>query len=176
MSSKILVFAVYVIAVFCFALLPVGCSEEVAVQAKDDFIATDVFPTASQSVLVDAEAVDAIWSGSQMPVITKHADASGALLGYSVEMTVVSRSGPFPILAVFGADGCVKSAKVLSYRASRGRQVTSYSFTSQFEGKCSDSPLVVGKDIQSVTRATLSCKAMTQGVRKARSAIAKLKT
>lgn len=101
------------------------------------------------------------------PFVNRIADDTGNLLGYTVQMQVVSRSGPFTILVVVAPDLCVLRAEVLEYRAERGRQVRSPKFTDQFTGKCADDPVELNKDIHAITGATISSRAMTEGVKRA---------
>ena len=91
---------------------------------------------------------------------------AGGVVGYAVEAQVVSRSGPFIILVVTDADARVQRAAVLSYLGERGREVRSLSFAAQFEGKGAGDAIHVGKDIDAVTGATLSSRAMAEGVRR----------
>ncbi len=93
-------------------------------------------------------------------------DASG-VIGYGVEQTVVSRSGPFVILVLISPDLRVREATILSYPGERGREVRSPAFTQQFVGKGLDDPLRLGQDIDAMTGATISSRAMTEGVRQA---------
>lgn len=101
------------------------------------------------------------------PSIERITDGSGKLLGYAVKERVVSRSGPFTILVVVGPDLCVKRAEVLEYRAVHGRKVRSPEFTKQFAGKCAGDAIKLDTDIHAISGATLSSRAMTDGVRKA---------
>ncbi len=101
------------------------------------------------------------------PFVNRNTDDAGNLLGYTVQMQVVSRSGPFTILVVVAPDLCILRAEVLEYRADRGRQVRSPKFTDQFTGKCADDPVELDKDIHAITGATISSRAMTEGVKRA---------
>ena len=89
------------------------------------------------------------------------------IAGYGVERTVVSRSGPFVILVLVEPGLRVAQATVLSYPGERGREVRSPAFTQQFVGKGLDDPLRLGQDIDAMTGATISSRAMTDGVRQA---------
>ncbi len=108
------------------------------------------------------------------PFVNRITDDAGNLLGYSVETQVVSRSGPFTILVVVAPDLCILRAKVLEYRGERGREVRSRKFTDQFIGKCAYDPVELDKDIHAITGATISSRAMTEGVKRAILAIASL--
>lgn len=67
----------------------------------------------------------------------------------------------------------VKRATLVSYPWSRGREVGRRSFTRQFEGKGPKDAIEIGKDIDAVTGATVSCRAMAAGVREAVKNLAK---
>lgn len=100
------------------------------------------------------------------PVVSEIRDSSG-LLGYSIVSDVVSRSGPFKIHVLLDKQHVVKRATVISYPWTHGREVGRRSFTSQFEGKGPKDAVELDNDIDAVSGATLSCNAMTQGVREA---------
>ncbi len=87
------------------------------------------------------------------------------LLGYCVESKVVSRSGPFRIRVLLDKQLYVKQATVISYPWDHGREVRKHAFTSQFEGKSPNDPIQIGKDIDSMTGATISSRVMAEGVR-----------
>ncbi len=109
------------------------------------------------------------------PFVNRITDDAGNLLGYTVQMQVVSRSGPFTILVVVGSDLCIMRAKVLEYRAERGSEVCAPKFTDQFTGKCADDPIELDKDIHAITGATISSRAMTEGAKRAILAIASIR-
>ncbi|MHC4286192.1 MAG: FMN-binding protein [Planctomycetota bacterium] len=87
------------------------------------------------------------------------------LLGYCVESTVVSRSGPFKIRTLLDPQLYVKQSTVISYPWDRGRDVCKRAFTSQFDRKGPPDHIQIGKDIDAMTGATISCRAMTDSVR-----------
>jgi len=99
--------------------------------------------------------------------LVRIADVSGETLGYAAELQVVSRSGPFPILVVLDVNRCVREVRILRYTARRGRGVLSQPFASQFHGKGARDPVRIGRDIDAVTGATLSSRAVAGGVRHA---------
>lgn len=97
-------------------------------------------------------------------VVKEIRGASGAL-GYCVESTVTAKSGPFRIRVLADTTLSVQHASVVSYTWERGRDVRKSQFTRQFEGKGPDAPLRIGQDIDAMTGATLSSRAMCAGVR-----------
>lgn len=147
------------------AVLP-GCGGTSSIAEKKASIVSEVFAQTNQTF--QTVPVDDVTGGqaTARPNVSRITDTTGVLLGYAVQMQVVSRSGPFTILVVTGPELCVKRAEVLAYRAKRGRDVRLPAFTSQFAGKCPHDPIRLDRDIDAITGATLSSRAMTGGVRK----------
>ncbi len=98
----------------------------------------------------------------------------GGVVGYVADAEVVSRSGPFRIRVILDSAARVRRAWVTRYVGRRGRQVKSARFTDQFIGKGPGDALRVGRDIDAVTGATLSSRAMAGGVRQAVRAVERL--
>ena len=105
-------------------------------------------------------------STDRAPSVVYVADGLAGPVGYAVESRVASRSGPFRILVIMDAALRVKQATVVSYPNAKGRKVQSPAFTGQFEGKGPGDPIRLGKDIHAMTGATMSSRAMTDGVRR----------
>ena len=98
-------------------------------------------------------------------IVVKEIRGPSDALGYCVESTVAAKSGPFRIRVLVDPNLVVIQAHVVSYTWDRGRDVRKPGFTRQFEGKGPEAPLKIGQDIDAMTGATLSSKAMTAGVR-----------
>jgi Na+-translocating ferredoxin:NAD+ oxidoreductase RnfG subunit len=138
------------------AITIVGCGEGNVKPAAMGVL----FPTMSQTEEIPSADTD-------IKKILRVTDASQKIIGYKVEMQVVSRSGPFDIMIVLDSNACVLDAHVVKYRAMFGKKVRSKAFTRQFKGKCPGDAIQLGNDIDAITTATLSSKAMTKGVKKA---------
>lgn len=63
-------------------------------------------------------------------------------------------------------DGSVKQVEILEYRETYGYEIRNASWRQQFVGKTSASPVKLNQDITNLTGATLSCKHVTDGVRR----------
>ncbi|MEE2986505.1 MAG: FMN-binding protein [Nitrospinota bacterium] len=85
-------------------------------------------------------------------------------MGYMVIDHVIGKSFPMTFMVVLNLDGAVRNVEIMVYREPRGWEVKYKSFLSQFFGRNADSDF---RDINSITGATLSVRAMTKGVRKA---------
>ncbi len=64
-------------------------------------------------------------------------------------------------------NGTVRMIDILEYRETYGYQVREASWRQQFMGKNSSAMLKVGKDIDNISGATLSCKHLADGVKRA---------
>ena len=63
-------------------------------------------------------------------------------------------------------DGTVKGVEILEYVESYGYEVAEASWRKQFVGKRAGDPLKLGNDVQNISGATLSCKHLTDGVKR----------
>lgn len=64
------------------------------------------------------------------------------------------------------ASGAVKGVEILDYREAYGAQVREAAWRAQFTGRRGGAPLKLGRDIRNISGATLSCKHLTDGVRR----------
>ncbi len=89
------------------------------------------------------------------------------LLGYGVQLEVVSRSGSFRILVAVSIDETVLDVQIPKYPHQRGRAVKKTAFLEQFKGVSYGEPLALGDQIDGVSGATSSSTAVTTGIRQA---------
>jgi Na+-translocating ferredoxin:NAD+ oxidoreductase RnfG subunit len=64
------------------------------------------------------------------------------------------------------ADGSVKQIEVMDYRETYGGQIRDQKWRAQFVGKTSKSTLKLDSDIKNISGATLSCRHITDGVKR----------
>src|SRR5947208_4096767 len=64
------------------------------------------------------------------------------------------------------ADGSVKQIEVMDYRETYGGEIRNEKWRAQFVGKTSKSPLKLASDIKNISGATLSCRHVTDGVKR----------
>lgn len=86
--------------------------------------------------------------------------------GYALRLRAESRSGYFIALVILDSKLTIKDLDVEQYIGERGGEIRSEEFRRQFRGKGSLSDLRIGNDIDAVTGATISSKALTEAVRK----------
>jgi len=64
------------------------------------------------------------------------------------------------------ADGSVKQIEIMDYRETYGYQVRDAAWRAQFTGRTGQAKPKLGKDIENISGATLSCRHVTDGVRR----------
>ncbi|MEO8004401.1 MAG: FMN-binding protein [Betaproteobacteria bacterium] len=92
-------------------------------------------------------------------------------LGYVVVDEVIGKFELITYAVGVGADGAITQMEVLSYRESHGSEIRIAGWRKQFVGKTSAEPIRVGEDIANISGATLSCKHITDGIRRVVSVI-----
>jgi hypothetical protein len=63
-------------------------------------------------------------------------------------------------------DGSVTGIEVMDYRESYGHEIRDRGWRQQFSGKTARDPLVLDRDIRNISGATLSCRHITDGVKR----------
>src|SRR4029453_12177407 len=63
-------------------------------------------------------------------------------------------------------DGSVKEIEIMDYRETYGGQIRDQKWRAQFAGKSSKSTLKLDSDIKNISGATLSCRHITDGVKR----------
>jgi len=152
-----------------------GCSESVTTPALHIETVHKIFPAATEIAEIPTSGNVETSGRSDHHRISEIRDSSGRL-GYCVDSELVSRSGLFKIRVFFDPQLVIEHATVISYPWERGRDVRRRAFTSQFEGKGPEDPIEIGKDIDAITGATISCQVMAEGVRDAIKSLTLIKT
>jgi len=87
-------------------------------------------------------------------------------LGFVVIDEVIGKFELITYAVGLGLDGAVKQVEILSYRESHGQEIRLPAWRKQFVSKTSASPIHVGDDIANISGATLSCKHVSDGVKR----------
>ncbi|MDI6802777.1 MAG: FMN-binding protein [Bacteroidota bacterium] len=91
--------------------------------------------------------------------------SSGQRLGYGILDNVKGKSQPITYLTVIDTLGDVVDVNILVYRESHGGEVQNESFRRQFRGMNAKSKIDIGRDIKSISGATISSRSVTGGVK-----------
>lgn len=89
------------------------------------------------------------------------------ITGYALIDNEIGKTEPITFMTAMTKTGQVKAIEILVYRESYGSEVTQKSFLNQFKNKKTGDPLTLGKNIQNITGATLSSRAVTKGAKRA---------
>jgi hypothetical protein len=103
------------------------------------------------------------------------ARGGAGLLGVVVVDDVIGKFERITYAVALGPDAVIRDVEILSYRESHGQEIMLAAWRRQFVGKSAAAPLEVGKDIASISGATLSCTHVTQGVRRIAAVVEALK-
>jgi Na+-translocating ferredoxin:NAD+ oxidoreductase RnfG subunit len=93
-------------------------------------------------------------------------DADG-VLGFALVRNVLGKDQPITFLVAVDSTDELKDVDILVYREPYGGEVAYEAWRRQFRGKSSADSLVLGRDIRSISGATISANAVTLGVRRA---------
>lgn len=94
-------------------------------------------------------------------------ERADSLLGYAVVRNVKGKDQPITFLVAVDPGDHLKDVDILVYREPYGGEVAYDSWRKQFRGKTAQDPMEVGKDIRSISGATISVNSVTLAVRKA---------
>lgn len=108
--------------------------------------------------------VETLYVGADTVLRVSRADS---LLGFAEVRNVIGKDQPITFLVAVDAADRLKDVDILVYREPYGGEVAYDAWRKQFRGKTAGAPLQVGRDIRSISGATISVQAVTVGVRQA---------
>lgn len=88
-------------------------------------------------------------------------------LGRAIEVEEIGKHRAITLVIGVGTDGKVAGVAVMTYREAYGGEIRSKRFLAQYRGKSGDEPLLPSRDIQNISGATLSARAVGRAVKKA---------
>ena len=91
---------------------------------------------------------------------------AGEILGYSYIDKVKGKTETFTYVVFFKPDLSVKSVQLLDYSEGYGSEIGSSRWLTQFESKANGEKLEFGKDIKNISGATISARAITEGIKR----------
>ncbi len=92
--------------------------------------------------------------------------ANGKQVGWVVQDEVFGKHEFITYAVALDMAGTVLGVEILDYRETHGREVRNANWRAQFHGKQHGAPLRLDNDIQNISGATLSCKHISEGVRR----------
>ncbi len=94
------------------------------------------------------------------------AEANGQLLGWFLVDDVIGKHDFITYGTAISIDGKVLGIEILSYRETHGGQVRQPQWRANFVGKNVQDQFKLGQDIPNISGATLSCRNVTDGVKR----------
>jgi len=98
-------------------------------------------------------------------VVFHEALDAGTVVRRAVIVSAVGQYQPITFVVALDAGGVVDRVEIMVYRESRGGEVRRRAFLEQFEGKGAGDPIRLDADIMHITGATISSRAVADGVR-----------
>lgn len=127
---------------------------------------------ADRSVPLSAEQRKAIQRASGISVrspkvaVWEAHDKSGASLGWVYIDQVLGKHEYITYAVALDPRGAVSGIEILDYRETYGGEIRNARWRAQFGGKTLAAPLKLDKDIKNISGATLSCRHVTDGVKR----------
>src|SRR6266851_5308379 len=90
-----------------------------------------------------------------------------AAAALAVVVEEIGKHRPITLVVGVDGDGKVTGIAVMAYREAYGGEIRSRRFLQQYRGKRESDPLLPSQDIQNITGATLSARAVGRAVKKA---------
>jgi H+/Na+-translocating ferredoxin:NAD+ oxidoreductase subunit G len=94
------------------------------------------------------------------------AERGGALLGWTVVDEVIGKHEYITYATGISVDGHVVGIEIMSYRETHGGEVRQADWRQNFVGKTLTDAFDLGADIPNISGATLSCRNITDGVKR----------
>ncbi len=94
------------------------------------------------------------------------ATAEDKIIGYFVLDDVVGKHELINFVLALDPKGTVRQLEVLNYREAYGYEIRNPAWRKQFVGKVLTDPVRLDEDIRNISGATLSCRHVTDGVRR----------
>ena len=129
----------------------------------------DLGTTNSCAAVVDVAAprVLANREGSRTTAsIVAFTEEGDRLVGYFIIDEVYGKHEYITYAVALEADGRVRQIEILVYRESYGYEIRNPAWRAQFIGKKHGDPVSLDEDIKNISGATMSCRHISQGVKR----------
>jgi Na+-translocating ferredoxin:NAD+ oxidoreductase RnfG subunit len=128
-----------------------------------EFVAAPVSLTPDQIARIERQSGIPIRS-VQQPVWQARID--GKLVGWFIVDQVVGKHELITYAVGINPDGTLRQFQILEYKEAYGYQVRNLNWRDQFVGKTATDKLELGVDILNISDATMSCRHITEGIKR----------
>lgn len=94
------------------------------------------------------------------------AEAGGRQIGWFVVDEVIGKHELITYALALDMSGVVRGLEIMDYRETHGGEVRNAKWRAQFHGKRQGAALALDEDIRNISGATLSCRHLTDGVKR----------
>ena len=136
---------------------------------KQFFPAADSFTASSIELSSEQKAFVEKLAGVRMRYTRQpiwKAINNGKQVGWVIQDEVFGKHEFITYAVALDMNGVVQGVEVLDYRETHGREIRNANWRAQFHGKKHGAALRLDDDIQNISGATLSCKHISEGVRR----------
>ena len=152
-------------AVPCYATtyLTVQQAQKLCFSNATEFVSADVTLTRQQMKAIEKD------SGVNVRLKTEkvwRARAGDKFLGWFIQDEVLGKHEYIQWVLALNADGTVRQIEILDYRETYGYEIRNEKWRAQFYGKKYGAKLKLDDDIKNISGATLSCRHITDGVKR----------
>lgn len=148
---------------FAVQYLDIGQVQKLFFPQADRFESVPLLLTDAQKAFVE-KAAGVRMRYARQPVWK--AFENGTLVGWVVQDEVYGKHEFITYAVALDASGAVRGMEIMDYRETHGSEVGNPGWRAQFNGKKYGAPLRLDEDIQNISGATLSCKHISEGVRR----------
>ena len=152
-------------AIPCYATtyLTIEQAQKVCFPDATDFLPADVKLTPPQMKSIEKDSGVRVRLTSQK---AWRAMVGDKVLGWLIQDEVLGKHEFINWALALNADGTVKQIEILDYRETYGYQIREEKWRQQFYGKQHGAKLKLDDDIKNISGATLSCRHITDGVKR----------
>jgi Na+-translocating ferredoxin:NAD+ oxidoreductase RnfG subunit len=152
-------------AIPCYAVtyLTVAQAQKICFSNATQFVSAPVKLSSAQVKAIEKD------SGVRVRLDTQQvwrAQAGETFLGWLILDEVLGKHEFIQWVLALNPDGSVRQIEVLDYRETYGHQIRDEKWRAQYYGKQHGAKLKLDDDIQNISGATLSCRHITDGVKR----------
>lgn len=152
-------------AIPCYATtyLTVEQAQKICFTNATQFVSADVALTREQMKAIEKD------SGLRVRLPTEkvwRAMDGNEFLGWVIQDEVLGKHEYIQWVLALNADGSVRQIEILNYHETYGYEIRNEKWRAQFYGKQHGAKFKLGDDIKNISGATLSCRHITDGVKR----------
>lgn len=152
-------------AVPCYATtyLTIAQAQKLCFPEATQFVSADVKLNREQMKSIEKDSGVRVRLDAQKVWRVLAGDKS---LGWFIQDEVLGKHEFIQWVLALNADGSVKQIEILDYRETYGYEIRNEKWRAQFHGKQHGAKLKLDDDIKNISGATLSCRHITDGVKR----------